>query len=130
MLVDLIDDLVRLAVYLLLLAFYIYMVRVWVRWLRATSRFPPPRWRNVLAFAGLLLGSASALWGAILVIHAHITNGLPYYHPVLLASIRYGCLASLLGLLFSGVGKGITRLPGITGTSVTLLFWVGVGILQ
>jgi hypothetical protein len=116
--------------YILLPACYLYLVWAWVRWARLTARFPPPRWRSLLAFIAFLLSSGSALWSIVLIVHARITGGFPFYHPVLLASIRFGLLASLASMVLGALGKGIVRVPAILGAAVMLLVWLGEAAAQ
>ena len=115
---------------ILIPATYIYLVMAWVRWARLPERLPPPRWRSVLAFLAFLLSSASALWNLILIIHAQITGGFPFYHPVLLASIRFGCLVSLAAIVLGSIGKGLVRAPAILAAVVMLLVWFGEAMAQ
>ena len=116
--------------YILLPACYIYLVWAWVRWARLRAKFPPPRWRRVLAFMAFVLSSGSALWSVVLIIHALITGGFPFYHPVLLATIRLGLLASLASIVLGAIGKGVVRLPAILVAAEMLLVWFGEAMAQ
>jgi hypothetical protein len=64
------------------------------------------------------------------MVHAQITGGFPFYHPVLLASIRFGLLASLASIFFGALGKGLVRVPAILAAAVMLLVWFGEAIAQ
>jgi hypothetical protein len=116
--------------FILLPASYLYLVWTWVRWARLTAKFPPPRWRSLLAFTAFLLSSTSALWSIVLMVHARITGGFPFYHPVLLASIQFGLLASLASMVLGALGKGLVRMPAILAAVVMLLVWFGEAATQ
>lgn len=119
-----------LVFYVLLPASYVYLAWTWIRWAQLIAKFPPPKWRSLLAFLAFALSSASALWSIVLIIHAQLTGGFPFYHPVLLASIRFGLLASLGATVFGVLGKGLVRVPAILGAAVMLLVWFGEAVAQ
>ena len=119
-----------LVFYILLPISYLYLAWTWMRWARLIVKFPPPKWRSLAAFLAFLLSSASALWSIILIIHAQITGGFPYYHPVLLASIGYGLLASLASMILGALGKGVVRVPSILVAVVMSLVWFGEAVAQ
>ena len=116
--------------WVLLPASYLYLVGAWLWWARLPTRFEPPKWRSLLAFAAFLLSSGSALWSVVLIVHAFITGGFRYYHPVLLASIRFGLLASIASIVLGALGKGAVRVPAIVVAVVMMLVWFGEAVAQ
>jgi hypothetical protein len=72
----------------------------------------------------LCLATFSTALSVFLFIHAIITGGYPFYHPVELFCIRFGFLTALLGLVASIVGKGRLRFHVATISTVNLLLWL------
>jgi len=103
-------------------AFWTYIVWNWVRWLRS-ARGDAPRWRLALTFLGLCFATASSFLSAFLFIHAILTGGYPFYHPVELFCIRVGALTALLGLIGALLGKGKLRIPVAVMSTLNLLLW-------
>ena len=100
-----------------------YVTWKWVTWFRA-AKTTMQDWRGYASFAGLCLATLSTALSVFLFIHATITGGYSFYHPVELFCIRFGFLTALLGLVASIVGKGRLRLHVATISAINLLLWL------
>jgi hypothetical protein len=109
-------------VFLLLCA---YVAWEWVTWFRVGNRVTPG-WRARTVFAGLCFATLSTVLSVFLFVHATLTGGYPFYHPVELFRIRFGFLTALLGLAASIVGKGGIRPHVAAISTLNLLFWLWV----
>ena len=65
-----------------------------------------------------------------MTVHAAVTGGYPFYHPVEMFCIRTGTLASVLALLTVIVGKGKLRAPTAIASSITLFLWFADAMSQ
>ena len=83
-----------------------------------------------MAVLGFALTSVSLLLINALTVHAFITGGLPYSHPILLFASRLGFLSALFGMLVAFVGTGQLENPTIAASGLCLLIWVVEGIAQ
>jgi len=106
-----------------------YVIWRWVEWFRSKEK-DTPRWRAVTAVAGLCFATVSTVLSAFLFIHATLTGGYPFYHPVELFCIRLGTLTALLGLVAAFAGKGRLRLHVAAISILNLLLWVMDAIAQ
>lgn len=79
---------------------------------------------------GFGLTTASLLLINALAIHAFITGGLPYYHPLLLLTMGLGFFSALLGMLAAFVGTGPLENPTIAVSVLCLLIWIVEAIAQ
>src|SRR5438270_10924978 len=96
---DIIGDVLgRIAVWGLLIAFCVYIVRTWLRWSRAEVKLSPPRWRSGITTVGFGASTASLTLIVALGIHALITGGLAYYSPPFMLAFRVGFLTALCGV--------------------------------
>ena len=82
---------------------------------------------SILSLVGLFLGTASAILGVFMVVHAAITGGYPYYDPRAMRICAVGALLSLAGV---ALGIGGAFQPGslrwqvpISGVCMTA-FWI------
>ena len=123
-------NIVQFLFYASIVATYVYLTASWVRWANFHDRSPVSSVRYVLAFGGLLAATASALLSLALLVHALLTGGFPFYHPLLLASIRFGFLSSLLGIVLGCVGKGFPRLPAVVCSVLLLFAWLVEAMAQ
>jgi hypothetical protein len=114
---------------LISLLFWGYVVWAWVVWRKSNEKVAP-RWRAITLFGGLCCATASTALGAFMTIHAAITGGYPFYHPVELLCIRLGSLTALLGLICAITGKGRLRLHVTIISAVNLLLWFADAIAQ
>jgi hypothetical protein len=108
---------------LMFLLFCIYVTWKWVTWFRSAKNVTQD-WRGYVAFVGLCLATFSTVLSVFLFIHATITGGYSFYHPVELFCIRFGFLTALLGLVASFLGKGSLRLHVAAISTVNLLVWL------
>jgi hypothetical protein len=111
------------------LLFWSYVVWIWVGWVTSTERYTP-KWRAATAVAGLCFATISTVLSAFLFIHATITGGYPFYHPVELFCIRLGSLTALLGLVAAIAGKGRLRLHVAAISILNLLVWFSDAMAQ
>ena len=89
-----------------------------------------PKWRSGTAVAGFCFATFSTVLSVFLFIHACLTGGYPFYHPVELFCIRFGFLAALLGLIASAVGKGKLRSHVAIISALNLFFWFADAMAQ
>ncbi len=99
-----------------------HIVWEWVTWFRSGKKVTP-EWRARAAFVGLCFATFSTVLSVFLFVHATLTGGYPFYHPVELFCIRFGFLTALLGLVASIVGKGKLRSHVAAISILNLLFW-------
>jgi len=113
----------RLIPLVLFVVFWAYVVWVCVRQLRS-EQGNAPKWRSVVASLELFCATVSTVLSAFLFIHAVITGGYPFYHPVELFCIRVGGLTALLGIVAALAGKG--RVDGHVAviSTANLLLWI------
>jgi cytochrome b561 len=109
--------------YVLLLVLFLYVVRAWLRWFRSDPRLGEPQWRSRIATLGFGASTASLLIILAVAIHAVITGGLPYYHPVLMLAFRLGFLTTVLGIAAGMVGTGQLETPNLVCSVSCLLIW-------
>ena len=69
---------------------------------------------------GFGLATLSTGLDIFMTVHAVVTGGYPFYHPVEMFCIGTGTLASMLALLTVIVGKGKLRVPTAIASSITL----------
>jgi len=110
-------------VYGLLIAFCVYVVRTWALWSRAEVKLNPPRWRSGITTIGFGASTASLAAIIALAVHALITGGLPYYHPILMLAFRIGFLTALCGVLAALIGTGQLEVPTIISSLLCLFIW-------
>lgn len=117
-------------VYAFLFALCFYVVRSWRRWFRAEVKLKAPRWRTGIALFGFLSASTSLLIIIALAVHALITGGFPYYHPVLILAFRLGFLTATCGVLAAFIGTGQLEIPTIVSSLLCLLLWLAEAAAQ
>ena len=105
-------------IYVLLMRLAFYVGRSWMCWFQSHPRLPEPRWRNCIALIGFAAASSSLGLILALAIHAFVTGGFPYYHPVLMTAMGLGFLLSFVGIValrnrFYGANL---RRPNFSGT--------------
>ena len=113
---------------LISLTVWFYVGWSWVRWARHRVAASGPR--SLIALLGFAVLSFSIAIEGFMTIHAWVTGGYPYYHPVELFSIRIGFWTAFVGFVAAIVGKGILRLPGVVVSSFLLCVWVLAGLAQ
>lgn len=98
----------------------------WARWLRTSVRFESPKWRSVIAFAGMAILSfaIAATVGEMLYIRA--TGGLSGLGRIFPVSVDGSLWVSTFALLSSALGKDPQRWHIAFGSVVLLWFWVMV----
>ncbi|MBZ5571876.1 MAG: hypothetical protein LAO09_08360 [Acidobacteriia bacterium] len=119
-----------LIVYLLLIWFSVYVVRAWARWFRSETKLSDPRWRSGAAAFGFAASTVSLLIVIAVAVHAFITGGLPYYHPIFLLAFRVGLLTALCGVGAATIGKGQLETPAVVSSLLCLLVWIIEGVAQ
>jgi hypothetical protein len=119
----------RVGPFVLFLPFWAYVVWCWVQWLR-TDQKDIPKWRAAVAFVGLSCATLSTALSAFLFIHAVITGGYTYYHPVELFCIRAGTFTALLGIVGAVAGKGNVDGHVAVISILNLLLWFIDGVSQ
>ena len=72
---------------------------------------------------GFALATVSLLLIVALAVHAVITGGLPYYHPILLRAMGIGILTALAGMMAAFIGTGQIENPTIAVSGLCLLIW-------
>lgn len=103
-------------------AFTWYVGRLWIQWVGQREQ-PGRGWRPSLTVVGLFATTVSTILSIFLFLHAQVTGGYPFYHPIELFCIRWGTLTALVGIAASIVGKGKVR-PHLAVVSViNLLIW-------
>jgi hypothetical protein len=113
----------------LYLSLCVYLTWQWVRWVKS-ERKVTPSWRAVVSLVGLCFLTFSSALSLFMWVHAVITGGYPFYHPVELFCIRYGGLTALLALIAAGIGKGKVR-PHIAVMAACNLFtWFADAVAQ
>jgi hypothetical protein len=85
-----------------------YLVWTWTTWFKSSDK-ANPRWRAIALAAGLFFATVSTVLDAFLFIHAAVTGGYRFYHPVELFCIRARGLTALLGLVAALTGRGRVR---------------------
>ena len=111
------------------LLFWGYVVWNWVAWFRSTQK-DSPKWRAVTTVVGLCFATTSTILSAFIFIHATITGGYSFYHPVELFCIQVGSLTALLGIVCARTGKGKLRLHVAAVSVLNLLLWFVDAIVQ
>ncbi len=109
--------------FILFVPFWAYVVWTWFRRLGA-DQGNIPKWRAVVASVGLFSATISTALSAFLFIHAVITGGYPFYHPVELFCIRAGSLTALLGIVAALLGKANVDAHVAVISTLNLLLWV------
>ena len=94
-------------------------------YLEAKYRFSleAPRWRSVLALAGLAMASISVLLVPIALLTGLARGGFPYYDPLLMRFFGNGLLSAAAAVLFGSVGKGRARWPSLGIGLFIGFFW-------
>ena len=118
---------VHFAFDLLFAGFCIYVCLSWFRCLRVMPKGSLSAQRLVGAAAFASATISVGLWGFLLV-HALITRGYPFYHPVEMLCIRLGMLLGLVGLVGAYLAQGELRRPATITSSVVILLWLMVGL--
>ena len=116
--------------YSLELLFWFYVVWSWIKWGKSGFDSTVATWRRISAIVGFALATFSTALDVFMTIHAVITGGFPFYHPVELFCIRAGTLTSLLALLTVIFGKGKLRVPSAISSSITLFLWFAAAMSQ
>jgi hypothetical protein len=111
-----------------LAALSFYVARTWMRWSRNDPRPARPQWRSGITAVGFAASTVSLAVIVSLAIHALITGGLRYYHPVLLFAARFGFVAALLGIVAALIGSGQLEVPTIVCSGLCLLIWFVEGV--
>jgi hypothetical protein len=114
----------------LLIAFCVYVTRVWVRWFHADVKLSPPRWRSGIATVGFGASTLSLMLIVALAVHALITGGFPYYSPPLMMAFRIGLRSALCGVVAALIGKGQLEVPTIVSSLLCLLIWFVEAVAQ
>lgn len=106
-----------------------YAIWQWRLWF-TTSESLLPRSRRVL-FVGLCLATCSTALCVFLIVHAILTGGYSYYHPIEMLCLALGCLTASLGFVYA-VLAGRGRLsPHIALLSViNAVIWIMDAIRQ
>jgi hypothetical protein len=107
-----------------------YVVRSWMRWFRSGAKTVQPLWRSGITTFGFAASTASLAAIIALIVHAVITGGLPYYHPVLTFAFRFGFLTALLGMIAALIGTGQLEVPTIVCSVSCLLIWLVEALAQ
>jgi hypothetical protein len=100
-----------------------YVVWKWTAWFRSKEK-ETVTWRAFSVLAGLGLATASTGLSVFLFVHASITGGYSFYHPVELFCIRIGSLTALLGLVAALLGRGKLKVPVTAISTLNLLLWL------
>ena len=91
-----------------------FPARSWVRWFRAKERFPEPRWRTKLAFAGLVLSTLAMLsYGIMFPAAIAVSIGTTVAFQISLIYVMP--TLAVLGMVCGIVGKGVARAGAILG---------------
>jgi hypothetical protein len=107
-----------------------YVIRTWKRWFRSDPKLVQPEWRSAITIFGFAASTASLVAIIGLAVHAFITGGLPYYHPVLMFAFRLGFLTALLGMVAALIGTGPLEVPTIVCSVLSLLIWIVEALAQ
>jgi hypothetical protein len=110
-------------VYTFLIALCFYAGKTWLRWFRSNVRLTEPRWRSGVTVFGFTLTTVSLLIIVALALHAVITGGLPYYHPILMRAMGIGISTALAGMVAAFIGSGQLENPTIAVSGFCLLIW-------
>lgn len=113
----------RLIPFVLFVPFWAYLVWAWLRQIK-TEQGNAPKWRVGVAWFGLVAATASTLLSAFLFLHAVVTGGYPFYHPVELFCIGVGSLTALLGIVAAIAGKGKVDGHVAVISTLNLLLWL------
>ena len=125
--------LASLLVYVFILILCLYVVMTWIRWARHKTNPNEPKWkkfRDVITAFGFALTSISLGLINALAVHAFVTGGLPYYHPILLLAFRLGFFSALFGMLAAFIGTGQLENPTIAVSGLCLPIWILEAIAQ
>jgi len=77
-----------------------------------------------VGFAGLSCATISTALVEFLFIHAVLTGGYPFYHPLEILCIGIGMLAAILGMIGSGMAGGRFRFHLIVISALDLALWI------
>lgn len=119
-----------IAIYAVLIGLSVYVVSSWVRWFRTDVKLTNPKWRTVIATLGFVASTASLAAITALSVHAILTGGFPYYHPVLVLGFRVGFLTAACGLIAALIGTGQLKVPAISCSLLCLLIWFVTAMAQ
>lgn len=108
--------------WLFFLSLWGYLLWSWTIWFKSRDK-TAPRWRAIAFVAGLCSATVSTILGAFLFVHATVTGGYAFYHPVELFCIRVGSLTALLGLAAGLTGRAKVRLAVTVISTLNLLLW-------
>jgi hypothetical protein len=121
---DIIADILgRIVVWVLLITFCAYVIRIWIRWSHAQVKLTAPRWRSGITTLGFAASTASLIVIVAIGVHALFTGGLPYYSPLQMMAVRVGFLTALCGMLAALIGKGQLEVPTVISSLLCLLIW-------
>jgi hypothetical protein len=112
-----------LFVYAMLIGLCVYVVNAWLRWSDVRREIKSPKSRIAVTTIGFGSSSFSLAVIIALAIHALLTGGFHYYHPVLILAFRAGFLTALCGTLTALVGTGELEIPTIITSLLCLLIW-------
>ncbi|HME11505.1 MAG TPA: hypothetical protein VKF79_01490 [Candidatus Acidoferrum sp.] len=101
---------------------------IWFKWSRQQRL--TSSWRAAVFTFGICLATFTTGLSIFLLMHAALTGGYPFYHPVELFCIRYGALTALLGTAASVTGTGRLRLQVAALSIVNLLLWLMDAVAQ
>jgi hypothetical protein len=111
-----------------LVALSFYVAQTWMRWSRNDPRLAKPQWRSGITAFGFGATTVSLAVIVSLAVHALITGGLRYYHPLLLFAARLGFVTALLGMIAALIGSGQLEVPTIVCSGLCLLIWFVEGV--
>ena len=100
----------------------------WVVWSKSQPRFNSPKWRYVVAFAGLVLASLVGLSALFVIVYSGNVR-VEVRYEFAMKSCGRGIVASVIALLLSLIGKGPMRLPASLGSLGLAAFWLVAAIL-
>jgi hypothetical protein len=105
-----------------------YLVWNWVGWLKSGLQIQ--KWRTVMNGVGLSFVTIFSILASFLYVHAVITGGYPYYHPIEMLCMGIGALTALAGLAAAIAGKGKVRISVAVISMLNLLLWFIDGVSQ
>lgn len=120
-------NVLRVAFLLLSVGMVVYCAWAWRRSFTLKPR-AEPRWRGLLAFIGLALGSVSLLIFLAAWVHARVGGGLAYNGLGELLYTRLGLITAVAGLLAALTSKGFPRLPASIISAILSLLWIAVTV--
>ena len=106
-----------------------YVVWTWVMRLASGDK-AEPRWKAIVAVAGLCCATVSTSLYAFLCVHAVATGGYPYQHPAEVFCIWFGALMAILGIVSAIVGAGRLRGHVAIISIANFLLWFMAAMAQ